>query len=143
MFMHSDSGYMNQELFLEWLEKVFVVAVKARRADLDLPENKQAFLIMDNCPAHTDREVEAVLGRHHIKPVFIPPHGSHIFQPLDRVCFASFKAHLRSAIPEDTVDKQTMNFLKVLQSWEDANIDGDPTGERRARRTRLTMESSV
>ena len=96
------------------------MAVDARRRELGLPNDQAAFLIMDNCSAHTDRQVEEVLGQHHIVPVLIPPHTSHIFQPLDRVCFSSFKAHLRTAIPDQDVDKQTAHLLKILRSWEDA-----------------------
>ena len=35
------------------------------------------------------------------------------------MCPSSFKAHLNSAIPEDT-DKQSARLLKILQSWEAA-----------------------
>ena len=60
-------------------------------------------------------------------PVFIPPHGSHVFQPLDRVAFASFKSHFRSAVPKE-VDKQTTRLLMILESWEKVVMNGTIIG---------------
>ena len=88
-----------------WITAVFVPEVNRRRAELEVPEQR-AFLMMDNCSAHTTPEVLAALDQNNIQPVFIPPHASHIYQPLDRCMFAAFEAHLRSAIPEEA-DRQT------------------------------------
>ena len=85
---------------------------------MGLPD-QTAYLVMDNCTAHFSEDVRGVLDRHNVTAVFIPPNSSHVFQPLDRCLFASFKAHLNSAIPME-VDKQTARLLKILQSWDDA-----------------------
>ena len=116
MFAHTTTGYINQDVFLDWVVGVFVPEVERRRVELEMPE-QQAFLVMDNCTAHTDPPVLRILAEHGVVPVFIPPHGSHVFQPLDRVAFASFKRNLRSAVPEQA-DKQTTRLLTILESWE-------------------------
>ena len=118
MFAHTESGYINQDLFRRWINAVLIPDVERRRAELGMPE-QQAFLIMDNCSAHTETAVTRLLEEHGIVPLNIPPHGSHIYQPLDRVAFSSFKAMLRSAIPIDA-DSQTTRLFKVLESWEKA-----------------------
>ena len=46
------------------------------------------------------------------------PNSTHIFQPLD-LAFFSFKAKLRSAVPEE-LDKQTKRLDTILQSWDEA-----------------------
>ena len=115
---HSESGYINQHIFLRWINLVFIPDVERRSEDLAMPL-QQAYLVMDNCSAHLDDEVRRVLEEHNIFPVFIPAHGSHIFQPLDQSPFASFKNMFRSATTIDA-DSQTVRLLKILESWERA-----------------------
>ena len=71
MFAHTESGYINQDVCLDWVERVFVPEVERRRVELEMPE-QQAFLVMDNCTAHTDPPVLRLLADHRIVPVFIP-----------------------------------------------------------------------
>ena len=101
MIQHTSSGYINKEIFLRWIEQVLIPEVERRRVELDMPE-QQSFLVMYNYSSHTDDDVRGVLAEHNIVPVFIPPHGSHIFQLLDRSDFASLKAHIRSVPPMET-----------------------------------------
>ena len=119
MFGHSQTGYINKELFMRWLREVFIADVARRRLDFEMP-TQRAVLMMDNCSVHIDEAVLEILTANNITAVFIPPHGSYVFQPLDRVMFSSFKARLRSAIPHE-VDKQTERLSKILESWEDAS----------------------
>ena len=118
MFAHTASGYINQDVFLSWINTIFVPEVERRRVELDMPQ-QQAFLVMDNCTAHTNDDVQEVLNEHNIVLLFIPAHGSHIFQPLDRSTFSSFKAMFRSTSPI-TADVQTTRLVKILESWEKA-----------------------
>ena len=118
MFANAASGYINQDISLRWINTVLIPEVDKRRAELEMPE-QQAFLIMDNCTVHTNDAVVQLLADHGIVVMFIPAHGSHIYQPLDRVAFASFKALLRSAIPIEA-DHQTTRLYKILESWEKA-----------------------
>ena len=118
MFAHTNSGYINQEVFSRWINAVLIPEVEKRRAELEMP-TQRAFIIMDNCTVYTDDRVVEHLADHGIGAIFIPPHGSHIYQPLDRVAFSSFKALLRSAIPIEA-DHQTTRLYKILESWEKA-----------------------
>ena len=118
LFAHSESGYINQDIFMLWLMVVFVAEVEERRRRLGMPRQR-AYLVMDNCSAHKSDDVVALLRRRNIEAVFIPPNSSHLFQPLDRNAFSSFKANLRSAVPEEA-DKQTERLLKILDSWDAA-----------------------
>ena len=116
MFANTTSGYINQTVFNRWVTNVFIPDVEARREKFNMPE-QQAFLVMDGCSAHKDEEVKRDLEAHNITVIFIPAHGSHLFQPLDRVAFSSFKANVRSAVPADS-ERQTARLLKILESWE-------------------------
>ena len=107
---------MTKQIFSRWINELFIPDVERRRAELEMP-NQQAFLVMDSCSSHTDDALREVLEQHNILLVFIPAHGSHIFQPLDRSPFASFKSSFRSAKTIDA-DNQTVRLLKILESWE-------------------------
>ncbi|XP_065080397.1 uncharacterized protein LOC135703202, partial [Ochlerotatus camptorhynchus] len=72
----TDTGYINGDLFLEWL-KHFQNEVKATKED-------PVLLVMDNHSSHRDLRA-------------IPPHSSHKTQPLDRCFFKALKTHFSEA----------------------------------------------
>ena len=74
---------------------------------------------MDNCSSHRSDDIVELCDENNTDLVYFVPNSTHIFQPLDLCFFASFKAKIRSAIPEET-DKQTARLLTILQSWDDA-----------------------
>ena len=75
-------GLHQQRGLLALDRKVLIQEVERRRVELEMPE-QQSFLVIDNCSSHTDDDVRGIFAQHNIVPVLIPPHGSHIFQPLD------------------------------------------------------------
>ena len=48
----SSSAYINEELFLAWVDEGLVPGVKARCRFLNLPTDSKALLILDGCHAH-------------------------------------------------------------------------------------------
>lgn len=79
----SDSGFINSDIFLSWLEH-FVNHVR--------PENERpVLLIMDNHSSHISLEVSLYSRKHHISILTLAPHTSHKIQPLDRSFFGPLK----------------------------------------------------
>ena len=76
-------GYMTNNLFRMYLHDVFIPEVEKRRIALDRP-NATAGLMMDGLQAHTTQDVASILKEKNIETFFLPPHSSHITQPLDR-----------------------------------------------------------
>lgn len=76
--MCSESGYMNSDLFVQWLQH-FQEKV---RASIDHP----VLLILDNHTSHLSLEAVNLSRKNNIHLLTIPPHSSHKLQPLDR-CF--------------------------------------------------------
>jgi hypothetical protein len=74
----SDSGFINTELFLEWL-KHFTKFVKPSKED-PVP------LILDNHISHCSLEA-VILCREILITLLSTPHASHMMQPLDRFFF--------------------------------------------------------
>ena len=113
----SSSAYINEELFLAWVDEVLVPGVKARRRFLNLPTDSKALLILDGCHAHIPEKFQE-LSKVHIDHHFLVPHSSHLTQPLDWGIFSSFKKILPSTQSLDTnnkVGKWMMHGLASLQ----------------------------
>lgn len=79
----SESGYMNSELFLDWLEH-FAKYTKPS-------EDDPVLLILDNHVSHCSLSSVELCRKNNIVLLTLPPHASHMLQPLDKVIFAPFK----------------------------------------------------
>lgn len=85
----SDSGYVNSELFVEWI-KHFQTHAKATK---DSP----VLLILDNHSSHLSLDAVLFCRQNGIHLLSIPPHSSHKLQPLDRCFFKPLKTYFSEA----------------------------------------------
>jgi hypothetical protein len=72
----SDSGFINTELFVEWL-KHFTKFVKPSRED-------PVLLILDNHILHCTLDAVILFTENFITLLSVPPHAGNMMQPLDR-----------------------------------------------------------
>lgn len=79
----TETGYMNTDLFVEWL-KHFVQHSKPSKDD-------PVLLIADNHSSHCSLQAVLYLRQNHVTFVTLPPHASHIMQPLDKGFFGPLK----------------------------------------------------
>lgn len=87
--MCSDSGYINTDLFLDWLRH-FQNAVKSTVDD-------PVLLVLDNHSSHVNLNAVLFCRSNSIHIVSLPPHSSHKTQPLDVCFFGPIKTHYASA----------------------------------------------
>lgn len=110
----SDSGYMNSEIFIDWL-KHFQAFVKSC-------EDNPTLLILDNHISH--RSLSAILycREHHITLLSLPPHASHMMQPLDRSFFGPLKTAYSNEVDKwmTTNAGLTVNQTHVAQLFDAA-----------------------
>ena len=59
--MTSSSVYINEKLFLYWIEKILVPEVQARQRALELLNKAPALLILDGYLAHNEKSFKAIL----------------------------------------------------------------------------------
>ena len=81
-FVSSSSPYINDELFSYWIESILVPEIVKQHRDLQIPDDAKTLLILDECLAHSEKKLQG-LQEHGIEYHFLPPHLSHITQPLD------------------------------------------------------------
>lgn len=79
----TETGYMNTDLFLDWL-KHFVQHTKPSKDD-------PVLLIADNHTSHCSLPAIVYCRENHVTFLTLPPHASHVIQPLDKGFFAPLK----------------------------------------------------
>jgi hypothetical protein len=82
----SENGWMNSHIFLEWFKNQFVPHVKNI-----IGEGKKAVLLYDGHVSHVTIELILCAMEADIVLVKLPPHTSHILQPLDKGVFGPLK----------------------------------------------------
>lgn len=82
--LYSESGYMNADLFLRWLQHF---------KDDTLPSKEHpVLLVLDNHVSHCTIEAIKFCRENYIHLLGLPPHTSHKLQPLDRTFFFPLKS---------------------------------------------------
>ncbi|XP_065677274.1 uncharacterized protein LOC136092644 [Hydra vulgaris] len=87
-FAHK-SGWMTQEIFLDYLEH-FAYHTKLTIAD-------PVLLIVDNHNSHISFSAIEFCRKHSIVMLTLPPHSTHMMQPLDVTFFSPFKTYYSQA----------------------------------------------
>nr|XP_047123710.1 uncharacterized protein LOC124806668 [Hydra vulgaris] len=87
-FAHK-SGWMTQEIFLDYLEH-FANHTKPTIAD-------PVLLIVDNHNSHISFSAIEFCRKHSIVMLTLPPHSTHMMQPLDVTFFSPFKTYYSQA----------------------------------------------
>jgi hypothetical protein len=95
----AESGYMNTELFLEWLRH-FQNFVKATAQD-------PVILVLDNHISHCSLPAIIFARERQITLLTLPPHASHKLQPLDKAFFGPLKTAFSSEVDGDQITVQT------------------------------------
>ena len=87
LYGRQDSVFMDSELFLRWFQKLFVVHA---RPTAEHP----VLLLVDGHSSHCSVEVIEAARENHVVLMALPPHTTHLCQPLDVAVYKSFKTHL-------------------------------------------------
>nr|XP_039263218.1 uncharacterized protein LOC120339200 [Styela clava] len=87
---YSESGYINKDLFLAWMEH----CCTSKRSDCG-----KTLLVVDGHHSHTHSlEVLEYARSHNVEIVSMPPHTSHYLLLLDKVHFKPLKDHFKEAV---------------------------------------------
>lgn len=79
----SDNGWTNDKLGELWLKEVFNRHTKSL--------GTHRLLILDGHGSHATAEFDHFCMQNNIIPLYLPPHSSHMLQPLDVACFGPLK----------------------------------------------------
>ncbi|RUS76597.1 hypothetical protein EGW08_015639 [Elysia chlorotica] len=105
----SKNGWINQDLFFEWLKLVFVPQTAHVK--------KPLLLLLDGHVSHQSLQTSTLCAENQIVLYCLPPHSSHILQPLDVGVFKTMKAEWKLAVKRqnetEIVTKRT--FAKTFK----------------------------
>jgi hypothetical protein len=94
----SPNGWTSDQLGLTWLKEVFEPATSAKTI------GKYRLLILDGHGSHATPEFDQYCREKLIITLCMPPHSSHILQPLDVGCFSVLKR---------AYSKQVVNYMRL------------------------------
>ncbi|KAL3707903.1 hypothetical protein TMatcc_005885 [Talaromyces marneffei ATCC 18224] len=81
----SKNGWTTDEIGLRWLQKHFIPHTTSRT------KGRYRMLILDGHGSHLTAQFDQICAENNIISICIPPHSSHLLQPLDVSCFSVLK----------------------------------------------------
>ncbi|KZL67851.1 transposase [Colletotrichum tofieldiae] len=127
-FTATENGWTTDDTAVEWLQKVFIPQTIPQTAS----QGKEArLLVVDGHGSHTTTEFMWTCYINNVYLLFLPPHTSHVLQPLDQSVFGPVKAAYRKE-------------LGYLSQWNDSTIVGKRNFigcYQKARLAGLTMDN--
>lgn len=109
-FEASEKGWTSDAIALKWLQEIFIPQTKPKT-----PQRR--LLIVDGHGSHTTDEFLYECHQNDIYLLFLPPHTSHVLQPLDISVFSPIKTYYRQALAkyhnlEDSTPYGKITFLR-------------------------------
>ena len=124
----SENGWTNQEIGLEWL-KHFDQHTEQRTT------GRYRLLVLDGHSSHTSLDFIQYCEEHNIIALCLPPHSTHLLQPLDIGIFSALARLYKQLIQRDAVfGAVRVDNRQFLLSYQEArkcitkNISGAWTG---------------
>jgi hypothetical protein len=90
----SDNGWTTDEIGLIWLKKIFGPYTQDRMV------GKYRFLILDGHGSYVTADFDQYCSANLIIVLCMPPHSSHLLQPLDVSCFSVLKRSYGALVQE-------------------------------------------
>ena len=89
VYAKSESGWIDSELFYQWMKKIFL--------KFAVPE-RPLLLIVDGHKSHITLDLIDLAKKNKIILFCLPPHTTHALQPLDVCVFRSLKTHFSRSL---------------------------------------------
>ena len=96
-FSANTKGWTSNLHGLEWLKRVFEPSTRAKATLLN-GQLQQRLLICDGHDSHISGSFISHCIQNRISLLILPPHTSHVLQPLDVAIFGPLKKHLTTAL---------------------------------------------
>ncbi|KAK0368171.1 transposase [Colletotrichum limetticola] len=125
-FTATDNGWTTDETALQWLKEVFLPQTKTPPIEGLSKLNQPRLLVLDGHGSHTTTEFMWECYRNNVYLLFLPPHTSHVLQPLDMAVFGPIKSVYRKELgKEDIVDNSTIVGKRYfLSCYQKARLAG-------------------
>jgi hypothetical protein len=133
-YYSTKSAFISGPIHEDYIKNEVIPRLQKNREKLPA-ERHRAAIIVDGLRAHLSHELQAILAFHGIEYYFLPPHSSHLLQPLDRHFFSivkrTFRTHeMRKDLSPVTCQLEHVfnsvmsakNVSTIVDSWRCAGI---------------------
>jgi hypothetical protein len=119
-FTATDNGWTTDKTAVEWLEKIFIPLTTPSG-----PQEKR-LLVLDGHGSHETVDFMYLCFQHNIHLLYLPPHPSHVLQPLDLSVFSPLKHSYRKQIGylSQQTDSSPIGKQNFLNCYQKARKDG-------------------
>jgi 4-hydroxybenzoate polyprenyltransferase len=119
-FTATENGWTTDDTALEWLKKVFIPQTQPH------DPSEPRLLVLDGHGSHETTEFMWECYSNNIQLLFLPPHTSHVLQPLDLAVFSLLKTLYRKqvgflSLKTNATPVGKRNFLRCYYK---ARLDG-------------------
>ena len=120
-FTATKNGWTSDDTALKWLIKVFIPSTAVQ------DPKEPRLLILDGHGSHETLEFMYKCFEHNIYLLFLPPHTSHVLQPLDLSVFSPLKSAYRKELSNlslltDSTPVGKRNFLICYQKAREESL---------------------
>lgn len=131
LVVHQENGFVTENLFIMYLQRILFPEITRRKITYNL-QDQMTVGIIDGCSSHRTDRVKEMMNDV-INCVFIPPHSSHIFQPLDTSMFSLIKREYKRNFEKtnfendenvDNVSRLGNSFISIIQSIQNNSNPG-------------------
>lgn len=117
----ADSGWMNRDILRQYMSKVFIPGVIAKRSQLqteigDIDSIPRCLLVVDGHSSRECPEMLVQLSEACVDVVCIPSHTSHILQPLDCGVNRKFKGAMKSRRSMNGISSVSQRRTAIITS---------------------------
>ncbi|EGU78243.1 hypothetical protein FOXB_11246, partial [Fusarium oxysporum f. sp. conglutinans Fo5176] len=115
-FSCSEKGWTSNKLALIWLRKVFIPSTQPEK------KNEPRLLILDGHGSHMTEKFLWECYDNNIYLLFLPPHSSHVLQPLDVAIFGPLKRAYRRLLLDfaSVADDSHIGKITFLYTYDKA-----------------------
>ncbi|KAA6377727.1 MAG: hypothetical protein EZS28_026746 [Streblomastix strix] len=110
-------SYVNTDTLEKYIDESFIPFIEQRREKMHMPY-APATMLCDNHGPHVADEIQAKLAASNIRLLTVPPHSTHVTQPLDLVTFSAVKGDLPprkgAHMPKSKIEKVKLMY-QVLE----------------------------
>jgi hypothetical protein len=119
-FTTSPNAWTSNEIAINWLTRIFI-------PETTRSPPRPRLLIMDGHRTHASLDFQIICFQNNILLNYLPPHTSHVLQPLDLSCFSPIKSKYRQLIHEvaftdDATHVKKSQFIKIYEKVRQTSL---------------------
>ena len=118
----SPKALVSRDIFCDFIVNSIIPYVKLTRMSLGLEPDAPAVVIFDGHKSHLSELLKAKTAEAGILLVLLPPHSSHLLQPLDQVIFRRMKHEFAQFGPIPGLTKMSSSLERVWASYQATDV---------------------